>query len=137
MFSPDIFWSRLIVNRCGCQVQALQMNSQGVSPLKVLILRQTKQTKRTGGCERSRLRKNFRDWILDIALRLQRDGGRQEVRKLSLTDRRSRELHQAARRPDEEQHASLFRQEARLRRLRAQAEMLPEHARTQDTALHL
>jgi choline dehydrogenase len=27
VFSPGIFWSGLIVNRCGCEVQALQMNS--------------------------------------------------------------------------------------------------------------
>ena len=27
MFSPGIFWSGLIVNLCGCEVQALQMNS--------------------------------------------------------------------------------------------------------------
>ena len=27
VFSPGIFWSGLIVNLCGCEVQALQMNS--------------------------------------------------------------------------------------------------------------
>jgi hypothetical protein len=27
LFSPGIFWSGLIVNRCGCGVQALQMHS--------------------------------------------------------------------------------------------------------------
>ena len=42
---------------------------------------------------------------------------------------------QAARRPDEGRHAPLLREKARLRRLHAQAQMLPEHARTQDRAL--
>jgi hypothetical protein len=27
LFSPGIFWSGLIVNLCGCEVQVLQMNS--------------------------------------------------------------------------------------------------------------
>jgi hypothetical protein len=27
LFSPGVFWSGLIVNLCGCEVQALQMNS--------------------------------------------------------------------------------------------------------------
>ena len=36
MFSPGIFWSGLIVNRSGCEVQALQTNSYGVRPRSVL-----------------------------------------------------------------------------------------------------
>jgi hypothetical protein len=32
VFSPGIFWSALIVNRCVCEVQALQVNSLGVRP---------------------------------------------------------------------------------------------------------
>ena len=36
VFSPGIFWSGLIVNLCGCEVQALQTNSYGVRPLRVL-----------------------------------------------------------------------------------------------------
>ena len=36
MFSPGIFWSGLIVNLFGSEVQALQMNSYGVRPLRVL-----------------------------------------------------------------------------------------------------
>jgi hypothetical protein len=36
MFSPGIFWSGLIVNLSGCEVQALQTNSYGVTPRSVL-----------------------------------------------------------------------------------------------------
>ena len=36
MFSPGICWSGLILNLCGSEVQALQMNSYGVRPLRVL-----------------------------------------------------------------------------------------------------
>jgi hypothetical protein len=36
LFSPGVFWSGLIVNLCGCEVQALQMNWYGVRPLRVL-----------------------------------------------------------------------------------------------------
>ena len=36
MFSPGICWSGLILNLCGCKVQALQMNSYEVRPLRVL-----------------------------------------------------------------------------------------------------
>ena len=42
---------------------------------------------------------------------------------------------QAPRGPDEGRHAHLLRQKARLRRLRAQAKVLPEHAGAQDRAL--
>ena len=38
LFSPGICWSGLSLNRCGCEVQALQMNSYGVRPLRVLSL---------------------------------------------------------------------------------------------------
>ena len=36
MFSPGICWTGLILNLCGSEVQALQMNSYGVRPLRVL-----------------------------------------------------------------------------------------------------
>src|ERR1700722_7888348 len=36
MFSPGICWSGFILNLCGSEVQALQMNSYGVRPLRVL-----------------------------------------------------------------------------------------------------
>src|SRR3984957_3860337 len=36
LFSLGIWWSGLILNRCGCEVQALQTNSYGVRPLGVL-----------------------------------------------------------------------------------------------------
>lgn len=45
------------------------------------------------------------------------------------------ELLQAARWPDEGWHAALLRQEAGLRRLRAQAQVLPERSCTQNRAL--
>ena len=45
------------------------------------------------------------------------------------------QLLQAARRPDEGRHAPLLRQKARLRRLRAQAQVLSERACAQDRAL--
>ena len=47
-----------------------------------------------------------------------------------------RNFSKRARRPDEGRHAALLREKARLRRVRAQAEMLPEHARTQNWRLH-
>jgi hypothetical protein len=45
-------------------------------------------------------------------------------------------LGQAARRPDEGRYTDLLCQKERLRRRRAQAKMLPEHASAQDRALH-
>ena len=36
LFSPGICWSGLILNLCGSEVQALQINSYGVRPLRVL-----------------------------------------------------------------------------------------------------
>ena len=39
LFSPGIFWSGLIVNLWGWEVQALQTNSYGVRPRRVLSLR--------------------------------------------------------------------------------------------------
>jgi putative transposase len=36
MFSPGICWSGLILNLCRSEVQALQINSYGVRPLRVL-----------------------------------------------------------------------------------------------------
>jgi hypothetical protein len=46
-----------------------------------------------------------------------------------------RVLQTAQPRPNEGRHAHLLRKKARLRRLRAQAKMLPEHAGAQDRAL--